>query len=580
MELLKQSFKYYTIDLIKNYSILDLKLDSPPVFPSNGIIIRLLKKSKSNTDYYYSDVDTDIVSQHAVGIKSTFELATKKPHETINENQLKRHYGNPFARVSVNFIERSIKILNNNLYIRIFEHHRWRGFNKKFYRKSQTISIIKINLSNGNITIFESINRGKQKQKYIRINNFSKLQEFIINGNFFSKKLHPENVSIINKQEQTINDNEFLKIILNYLESYSDPQWMSTKDLFNLIVEFFVRKKEIKIPNDYKSLITKLYPTEKFLKKNNRKLVQSVLDSFGLKSKFSIKFLHENPKISVSMYSKFANFFGKDYPKYMSSLSPIFPKFLETIDEESISIKYRKTQFEYDLEKVEKENLVKVINDFFSIKENPEASNKVIFQLIRDHLDMHKKLKEYQTDVKINAINYESFVSEHEEFTKLTTLIKKGWTIEYQYDNRMVRHIENSFVVVFDNKEMIFNPIILKREEEYDAEGNFMHHCVATYSDKLNSLIVSLRINNGADRVTCEFDKKTGECLQSRHFCNQSPPKHFEESLDILKSKVSKFGKQRLLNHLDVKKVPVKINGVEVKNIGNIIPLYHEIDLF
>jgi len=50
--------------------------------------------------------------------------------------------------------------------------------------------------------------------------------------------------------------------------------------------------------------------------------------------------------------------------------------------------------------------------------------------------------------------------------------------------------------------------------------------------------------------------------------------------LDILKSRVSKFGKQRLLNHLDVKKVPVKINGVEVKNIGNIIPLYHEIDLF
>jgi hypothetical protein len=175
---------------------------------------------------------------------------------------------------------------------------------------------------------------------------------------------------------------------------------------------------------------------------------------------------------------------------------------------------------------------------------------------------------------------------EHEEFSKLISLIKKGWTIEYQYDNRMVRYIEDPFTVVFDDKEILFNPVILKREEEYQVEGNYMHHCVASYSDKETSLIVSLRIDEGVDRVTCEFNKKTGECLQSRHFCNQSPPKHFEESLKILKSRISKFGKQRLLNHIDVKKVAVKINGVEINKIveqhevQNEVRMYHDIDLF
>jgi len=356
--------------------------------------------------------------------------------------------------------------------------------------------------------------------------------------------------------------------------------------IFNLIIEFFVRKKEIKVPNEYKSLIVNLYPTEKFLKKNDRKLVQSILDSFGIKSKFLVKFIHENPKISISMYSKFAEFFGQDYQKYMSSISPVFSKFLETVDEEIISVNFRKLNFKHDLRKMEKENLIKIINDFLTQNSPSKKAIENIHQLIRDHLSMYEKLKEYDIDIKINAVNYESFMLEHEEFSKLISLIKKGWTIEYQYDNRMVRYIEDPFTVVFDDKEILFKPVILKREEEYQVEGDYMHHCVASYSNKETSLIVSLRIDEGVDRVTCEFNKKTGECLQSRHFCNQSPPKHFEESLKILKSRISKFGKQRLLNHIDVKKVAVKINGVEINKIveqhevQNEVRMYHDIDLF
>ena len=564
MELLKQTFQYYTIQLVKNYSNLDSK--------SANHFVSLPKKTNRNTSYYYSDT-----GEH---VNLPFTLATKQSHETISEKKLKRHYGNPFAYVCVNSIERSIKIVDNNLYIKNSCFFKYRGLNKKYYSKRSETFGLKINLLNGNFTIFFYKGNRKKNLKYVRVNNFLKLMEIINSDSLFFKKLHPENKLIIDKQEESINDNEFLKIILNYLESDSDVESMVSIDIFNLIIEFFVRKKEIKVPNEYKSLIVNLYPTEKFLKKNDRKLVQSILDSFGIKSKFLVKFMHENPKISISMYSKFAEFFGQDYQKYMSSISPVFSKFLETVDEEIISVNFRKLNFKHDLRKMEKENLIKIINDFLTQNSPSKKAIENIHQLIRDHLSMYEKLKEYDIDIKINAVNYESFMLEHEEFSKLISLIKKGWTIEYQYDNRMVRHIEDPFTVVFDDKEILFNPVILKREEEYQVEGDYMHHCVASYSDKETSLIVSLRINEGVDRVTCEFNKKTGECLQSRHFCNQSPPKHFEESLEILKSRVSKFGKQRLLNHIDVKKVTVKINGIEIKNTNQDVPvLIEELDL-
>jgi hypothetical protein len=128
----------------------------------------------------------------------------------------------------------------------------------------------------------------------------------------------------------------------------------------------------------------------------------------------------------------------------------------------------------------------------------------------------------------------------------------------------MVRHVEEKIEYVKEGVEYVFNPVILKREEEYVEEGGFMHHCVATYANKETSIIISLRLNNGMDRVTCEFDKKSGNCLQERHFTNNVPPDYFKDALFVLKKRVMRFAMQRLLDHVDVKKVRIKINGIEV----------------
>ena len=102
-----------------------------------------------------------------------------------------------------------------------------------------------------------------------------------------------------------------------------------------------------------------------------------------------------------------------------------------------------------------------------------------------------------------------------------------------------------------------------------------MHHCVATYADRDKSIIISIRYKDQNNRVTCEFNIQSGECIQHRHFCNGVPPKEFEYAIKVLKERVSKLAKFTTLNWVEKNKVPVKINGIEVnKETINATDLY------
>ena len=155
------------------------------------------------------------------------------------------------------------------------------------------------------------------------------------------------------------------------------------------------------------------------------------------------------------------------------------------------------------------------------------------------------------------------------ELSKMISFIKKGWVIEYYFNDKMVNDMEKPIKLNINLEdgefgEITFYPYILKREEEYDEEGRFMHHCVASYSDKDKSIIVSLRTENKEDRVTCEFDCQTGTLIQARHFCNKQPPADMELAIEELKNKTRYYSRMGMLHSKEKRKVPVKINGIEI----------------
>lgn len=495
--------------------------------------------------------------------------------DTTDDKQIRRHYGRAFSEIVIHTIERSIRRHGDKVTIKVYVGVKQRGFNCIHFKKRFKVESITINLKTGNF-ITTTINKmGRSTGKTFRCNSFIFLYQMLNNGqnpftfgNFINtnSRLYDEYQKAFNHINFTTKLQEVLGIERGHINYNSNPT-----AFLEDFVKVFVDKKQIKVPNgDFSFWVTRFYPTEKYLKKNGRKLIASILDAYGLKSKSTIRLLHEHPNLDFGGFVKFCSYFGKDYAKYIGNLS-----------ERSVQNSYRKStnswndwmmrsnlKYEnrsvYFLTDVEKENLIKIANSFEYTESSGIMTDRYI-QLFDDHFNMINKVKDYDPEISMRARTLKEFNEEHRELSKIISAIKKGWVVEYQYDKKTLDEIEKPLECLYDEQSLHFlYPTILKREEEYIEEGAFMHHCVASYSNKDKSMIISVRNEDGSDRVTCEFDIQTGRCIQKRSFCNAEPPKHFQNGLEILEGQVIKLARWGILNWKEKKKVPIKINGVEI----------------
>lgn len=586
MDILNQRFSYAGITLVKDYCKIDdkpditkifdkLKMD--PIFNTNTtfkyVNLRPKKEKGRKTKYYYGEEDCGINLEYALKNKTEFGRRDGR-FDTTNDRHIKKHFGNPFAGVSTTVIERTIKIVGDKVYVKSYRHHKQRDVNCIYFRKSTRVDSITFDLVKGDITVGDITLSSKIKNRRYRKNTFSQIERILSTNNFSTfTNLVNTNSPIYNEFKSNMNDDEFFKVMFEQIgEPLPDDYVFQTnpenKDmLLRKILSFFVKRKKIKVPNDYFGLLTSYYPGEKFLKKNDRKLIQSILDSFGIKSKSMIKLLHENINLDIESFNNFCKFFGNKKFKYISALTPKSMEFFKRngfVSTIPINMRLGGNVVNEVVDDETKESIIKIVNSI----ENKMVN---INGLFIDHFNMIRTLNEYDPNVKMRAKTHIEFVTEHSELSKLISVINKGWSIEYIFDNRMVRNVESVINTEFLGTNYQITPVILKREEEYSEEGSFMHHCVASYSNKEESIVISLRTTGGFDRVTCEFNKKTGDCLQERYFCNKVPPDYFIDSLKILKERVKKSANNRLLDHIDFKKVKVKINGIEVKTPQRLI---------
>jgi hypothetical protein len=497
--------------------------------------------------------------------------------DTTKDRQIKSHYARPLSDITVTIVERSIRRHGDKVTIKLYRQDKHRGFNCIYFKKSYLVQSVTFNLVTGNFTTLTKSKRGIKSTQTFRTNSFQSLYNMISGTSFLTIKtkgmnsysrLHSEYLKNFDDVLFTTKIQEALGIDLSCV-----PYSSNVDKFVNDVMNIFVKNKKIKVPNgDYEYLITKLYPTEKFFKKNDRKLVASVLDMLGIKTKATIKILHEYPNIDIYGFTKFIHYFDSDYAKYIGNVNPmVFEKSSRknnTInnynDISSKSFMLRDKTKAFGLMDVEKENLIKIVNSFNYMDSNSVLSERFI-QLVDDHLRMIDKVRDYDPTIHLKARTMEEFNIEHRELSKMMSAIKKGWVIEYQYDDKLLEDLEQPLNCLRDDETLhILHPYVLKREEDYVEEGAFMHHCVASYSDKDKSIIVSLRTESGMDRVTCEFDIQSGRCIQQRSFCNAIPPSIFEDGLLLVSQKIERHSRWGTLNWKEKKKVPVKINGVEI----------------
>jgi len=594
--ILSQKINFAEIDMFKDYSRLDEKPEKVDHLnycgsTINSLFINNVGENKperpvremgiysedfgrrKNTRYYYSKKDEEFTIR--------LQMATLSTHYTQNDHQIKRHYGRPLSSVTVKTMERSVAMEGNKLYIRFNIFFKRREANAKFFKKNSTSFGLVFDFEKGNILTYESL--GKRAKGKFRQSNFTHLTETLnqlLNIQVFkiSTEYSVRDGGSYNKMAKTFRDEfdneEFMKIIYhticsntNVITNYAYDSLTSRKDLYDMFMKLFIDINKIKVPNNYEKLITDWYPTKKYLKKNDNKLVAAVLDRVGLKSKGIIKLVHSNPILDLTKLLILSGFFGKnDLHKYINNIHPNFFTSNWDLTNHVEFFKHNdKQKGRFILNQNEKTNVLKIINT--NVLDFTDASNLMgrtmssIFSELTDHFIMIEQIREYFPDAQLRASTGLDFHAEHIELSKLQRTIKKGYSIRYNFDAALIKAIEEPIKM----DDIIFYPYILKLDNEYGEEGSHMHHCVASYADRENSIIVSLREDNvyGSERVTSEFSAITKECVQSKYFCNAVPPERFNHPLTILKERISKYKKS--IKSTSKEKIPLIINGVEIK---------------
>jgi len=619
--LFSQKIEYSVIRPYKNYSNISSKkteiyLDTEPVSLNSlddDIFknLRLKCINRSNEDdiyldhpkkkrgkyFYASPSETEIDEKVQIPLESAFKN-DRRSFSTTNERHLRQNYGNPFAGIMIYKIERSIVRRDNKITIKLYHRIKRREINWKFFKESISIHSITVDTNTGNFTITEINNNDRAKKKIFRRNYFSILLDIVNHKSLFKMRGDFLDNNIRKKYEETFDNIEFLDAIdkifdfpttkynmsddIMYLPS-EDVVSIRKKEFIDNFLLYFTQKKKIKTPNNFKGLMIYHYPTEKYFKKNERKLIASILDRYGIKSGVTVKLLHTNPDIDIITLTELCRLLGKKYAKYIGNINPTnFDKSnlsKYTIDYNVLSRiqSFNRTKCtDYNISDVERENVISIINSILTDKKITSPSSiKTFYGSLVDHFNMINQIRPYIPEIYLNARNYTDFNNEHIEYSKMLALINKPFVIEYVFDDETVKEIEKRIPIIpfesdYTDDDYLY-PVLLKREEEYSEEGTFMHHCVAGYANKDQSIIISLRTRNNEDRLTSEFDIRSGSCLQSRHFCNGAVPQMFEYALTTIKNRVSELARKNKLNWKEKNKVRVVLNGIEIPELPPVL---------
>lgn len=637
-EIIKQSFTFAEISVYKNYcnindkpiSVNEVSIDDEGCFSnlvdmtsrslnsaSNNFDLLLYQKNQyqffysNNCNNYfvnYTKRDKPQVFYDIIKLTKAVSLGkSENKHlafETTESKHIKKYYNDPFAEITIHKIERWIKKDGDKIIVKLFINKRIRGVNKRYFTKKTESKTITFNLKTGNFNIVEFENIKKEQTKRFYSNSFVCLKQSL-NGiyGFHSKfriySKFSEILIIFNDQVFQDVMKKTFKFDENFIEqgidfhikvkdftSETEVRPSIEIDFIGLWINKFIELKKIKAPNEAIRLIGYYYPTEKFLKKNDRKLIASILDRFGIKSKLTIKIMHEQQHTHISKLVKTCCLFGENYSKYIGNI-PLDFFCCMTDPEQSIYEKNELLKFRYlnkntvKFSDREKESIVKILNDYYLnygkhikyfSKNNLNMGS--IIDTIYDHYEMIERIKEYYPDVKLDATTYKTFRDEHTQLSVIDNRIKAGISIEYVFDNKMIEEIEKPIEILItdwnhDKSSIEVNPIvkrelyipkILKSSEDYIEEGEYMHHCVSGYVDKERSIIISLR--HQEERVTCEYSVASRRALQMRYFANDPPPTHYVKPLEILEQRISNFS-GRFMSINKIKK-NLQINGKEV----------------
>lgn len=443
-----------------------------------------------------------------------------------DEDRLKKVYGNRLCSVTINRKTIIVEQTKNGFTFSLYYFTKKRGAGKNYFSKNYKRSHLNVNINTGNFYVINSYKSGKIKENQIQSNVFNKVNTLLLSGSeaFFG----------YNYNDDFGVEKSYIKAINLFFEKIGieKQQITHTSDFKKLFMDWFIKKNDLKVPDNPYNLLCNHYPTKKLLKKNNNNLVKSIMSMLDLKGKFYVKLLNSNQSILIQSLIIYKNWFGDRRVKDLD-------KKVFISNNTSNDIYYGHNKYVVDNEK--NRDLPEVSNDIITKLINMLNGPDMPFispLLVIDHIKMYNEIKSFDPNFKLNLnINTrQEFDAKHNELSTMLSDYNRAVRYEYEYNDVMTETLN------YQNGDVV--SILFNKTEDYVEEGRKQKHCVETYDGNIRSFIVSLRSSD--ERVTVEFDYN-GNLVQARSVCNSDPSEKMKPHVNECVKKVKGLHKNNFL---------------------------------
>jgi hypothetical protein len=388
-----------------------------------------------------------------------------------------------------------------------------------------------VNLKNGDINTYYQLSnysvsegdKGRSKNNRKK-NNFDSILALIENGmykgekrkDYWGKRYNKSIQDIINILISKIQSESNFNIEKNYQEKcYINP-------LYDLLVDFHLSKKNIKYHDTVYTTIQQEYPQKKWLKLNDNKFLPSILDSYGIKSKYLIAELNkpQNFDVNIKSLSFLCKLFGDGYVDYLRQT-----KWHDIVKRNSNFRKFHTLKNDK-----EKSMMVKVINDW----ETTNLYKDNFVELVNKLMNLREFIESKNIPCKFNASDSDSVELLLNKFENIKNHFKRGYKTRYSFNEEFINEIESDIII--DNK--VFQTKILKTEEDFFTEGFMMKNCM---SKQFSKGVVYIYLSMKCNRTKINLEYKKGSLIMSFGKANSPVESYFNPAINEISKKMMKY---------------------------------------
>jgi hypothetical protein len=284
--------------------------------------------------------------------------------------------------------------------------------------------------------------------------------------------------------------------------------------LYDMLVDYHLDLKNIKQHDNVYQDIKYEYPKKKWLLKNDNKFLPSVLESYGIKSKYLIGELSKDSQKSkhIRSVNYFCKLFGENYIDYLKQID-----WSQHCNDLPSNRKIHKLRND-----IEKKSMVKLINNWNS---DTMKSDSLIYNLqklltIRDLVDGDESLI-------FKAKSYTDFENLLESWLSIKSYLNRGYRLKYDFPKEFVQSIESKIIVEGE----MFQPKILVSEEDFRIEGSNMKNCMSKQFVN-GSLFIYVALYNKNKRINLQY--RRGSISQQYGKANSSVDTIFHQPIQVL----------------------------------------------